>query len=85
MMFFDAYHTGHVDKAYDVSTAVAVQTGAVRNYDHTGTQRLPSRKHGLSVCLLGDGAFKASPAQPGQHRGESLGFQELQRRGESDV
>lgn len=79
MTFFDEYHAGHVDRAYDVSTAVAIQTGAACDHDHTGPQR---RKHRLSVCLPGDGAFEASPAQPGQRRGKSLRFQELQRRGE---
>ena len=38
-----------------------------------------------SPCLLGDGASEASPAQPGQCRGESCSFQELQRRGGLDV
>lgn len=39
----------------------------------------------VSLCLLGDGTSKASPAQPGQHRGASLRFQELQRWGEINV
>lgn len=27
--FFDEYHAGHVDRAYDVSTALIIQTGVM--------------------------------------------------------
>lgn len=52
---------------------------------HKNAETCPWRKRRLSVCLSGDGAFKASPAQPGQRRGESCCFQELQRRGGINV
>lgn len=77
MTFFDEYHAGHVDRAYDVS----------EEERHKNAETRPSRKHRLtlSLRLSGDGAFKASPAQPGQRRGESRRFQELQRRGGINV
>lgn len=31
MTFFDEYHAGHVDRAYDVSTALIIQRGDICN------------------------------------------------------
>lgn len=91
MTFFDEYHAGHVDRAYDVSAAAAQVQRLTRTVQEMiAVKERVTKMQGhvlqgdtvsLSCCLSGDGAFKASPAQPGQRRGESRCVQELQRRG----
>lgn len=77
MTFFDEYHAGHVDRAYDVSSNNSKQRLKVSRVFLTGAN--------VSPTLPGDGAAKAAPAQSGERGGEGGGFQELQRRGAFDI
>lgn len=73
MTFFDEYHAGHVDRAYDVSTDLSLKTLSNPNMN-----RFAHNKMLMSVSPSGDGAFEAPPSQSGQRGGASGCVQELQ-------
>lgn len=77
MTFFDEYHAGHVDRAYDVSSSPIIQVTSQSLESFNRRYVLPT--------LQGDGTAEAAPTQSGERGGESGGLQELQRRGAFDT